>query len=153
MSVYGFWLPLWYLQTFLNSRNNYKTQQWTSWNKHIAGVNLVSPVSDIYLAPLYGNWTRDHRGRDCSWIYNYLCNQCLSPLKLWGRIMLMARCTRYSMMWWIFQQLAAGRWFSLDTPVFSSNKTDRHDITEKLLKVALNTITLTLTQAEYHYMI
>jgi hypothetical protein len=32
-----------------------------------------------------------------SWIYNYLWNQCLSPLKLWVRIPLMARCTRYSM--------------------------------------------------------
>jgi hypothetical protein len=30
------------------------------------------------------------------------------------------------------------------TPVSSTNKTDRHDITEQLLKVALNTITLTL---------
>ena len=34
--------------------------------------------------------------------------------------------------------------FSAVTPVFSTNKTDRHDITETLLKVALNTITLTL---------
>jgi hypothetical protein len=33
-------------------------------------------------------------------------------------------------------------WFSLSTPVSSTNKTDRHDITELLLKVALNTITL-----------
>ena len=32
-----------------------------------------------------------------SWIYNYLCNQCLSPLKLWVRIPFMARCTRYNM--------------------------------------------------------
>jgi hypothetical protein len=29
------------------------------------------------------------------------------------------------------------------TPVFTTNKTDHHDITEILLKVALNTITLT----------
>jgi hypothetical protein len=28
-------------------------------------------------------------------IYNYLCNQCLSPPKLWVRIILMARCIRY----------------------------------------------------------
>ena len=34
----------------------------------------------------------------------------------------------------------AGRWYSLGTPVYSSNKTDCHDITEILLKVALNTI-------------
>jgi len=33
-----------------------------------------------------------------------------------------------------------GRFFSA-TPVSSTNKTDRHDITEILLKVALNTIT------------
>ena len=40
--------------------------------------------------------------------------------------------------------LVAGRWFSLGTPVFSTNKTNRHNIAEKLLNVALNTITLTL---------
>ena len=33
-----------------------------------------------------------------------------------------------------------GRWFSPGTPVSSTNKTDRHDITEIVLKVALNTI-------------
>ena len=31
-------------------------------------------------------------------------------------------------------------YFSLDPPVSSTNKTDRHDITEILLKVALSTI-------------
>ena len=36
------------------------------------------------------------------------------------------------------------RWFSLCTPVSSTNKTDRHDITEIWLKVALNTINLNL---------
>jgi len=35
-----------------------------------------------------------------SWIYNYLCNQCLSPLKLWVRTPLMERCTRYNIMWY-----------------------------------------------------
>jgi hypothetical protein len=34
--------------------------------------------------------------------------------------------------------------FRPGTPVSSTNKTDRHDITEILLKVALNTIILTL---------
>jgi len=33
-----------------------------------------------------------------SWIYNYLCNQCLSLLKLWLRIPL-RRVHRYSIMW------------------------------------------------------
>ena len=36
------------------------------------------------------------------------------------------------------------RWFSPGIPVSSTNKTDRHDITEILLKVVLNLITLTL---------
>ena len=39
--------------------------------------------------------------------------------------------------------VAAGRCFSLDTLVSSTNKADRHDINEILLKVALNTKTLT----------
>ena len=36
----------------------------------------------------------------------------------------------------------ADEWFSLGTPVSSINKTDSHDKTEVLLKVALNTIAL-----------
>jgi hypothetical protein len=43
----------------------------------------------------------------------------------------------------VCQWLAVGRWLSLGTPVSSTYKTD--DITEILLKVVLNTITLTLT--------
>ena len=53
-----------------------------------------------------------------SCIYNYLCNQCLSPL-MWVWISIRARCT---------------------TLCSSINKTDRHDLTEILLKVALNII-------------
>ena len=40
------------------------------------------------------------------------------------------------------QWLLAVRWFSQSTPVSSINKTDRHDITEILLEVVLNTLTL-----------
>ena len=38
------------------------------------------------------------------------------------------------------QWLSKGRWFSPGTPVYSTNKTDRYDITGILFKVALNTI-------------
>ena len=41
----------------------------------------------------------------------------------------------------VCQWLAAGQWFSPGIPISSTNKTDRHDITEILLKMALNTIT------------
>jgi len=73
-----------------------------------------------------------------SWIYNYLCYQCLLSLTLWVRILLMARCTLCDK---VCQWLVTGLWFSPGTPVSSINKTDWHDITEILLKVALNTIT------------
>jgi len=42
------------------------------------------------------------------------------------------------------QRLATGLWFSLGTPVSPTNETDRHDIAEILMKVALSTITLAL---------
>jgi hypothetical protein len=42
------------------------------------------------------------------------------------------------------QWFATGRWFSLGTLVSSNNKANRHDITEILLKVVLNTINQTL---------
>ena len=53
----------------------------------------------------------------------------------------------YSMQHYVIKfvsDLAAVRWFSLDTPGSSINQTDCHDITEILLKVVLNTINLNL---------
>ena len=41
--------------------------------------------------------------------------------------------------------LATGRWYSLGFPVSSTNKTDHHNITEILLKVALNPINQIIT--------
>jgi hypothetical protein len=43
----------------------------------------------------------------------------------------------------VCQRPTEGRWFSPGIPVSSTNKTDSHNITEILLKVALNTIILT----------
>ena len=71
-----------------------------------------------------------------SWIYNYICNQCLPPLLF--RISIRARCTTLCDK--VYQWLVTGRWFSPGPSVSSTNKTDRHDITEILVKVALNTI-------------
>jgi hypothetical protein len=95
---------------------------------------LLTPLSTIF--QLY----RD-RAPSCpwsygSWIYNYLCNQCLSPLKLCVRISIRARCTTLCDK--VCQWLAIGRWFSPGTPVSPINKTDLHDITEILLKIPEN---------------
>ena len=62
----------------------------------------------------------------------------ISPLTLWVRIPLrwgVLDTALYDTVW-----IAAGQWFSPGTPVSSTNKTDCHDITEILLKVALSTI-------------
>jgi hypothetical protein len=52
-------------------------------------------------------------------------------------------------------QQVGGRWFSPSTPVSSTNENNCHDITEILLKVTFNTITI-LTQQNntksYHFM-
>ena len=61
---------------------------------------------------------------------------------LWVRIWLIARlCDK------VCQWLVADQWFSLGTQVVSStNKTDCYDMTEILLKMALNTIEQTKTK-------
>ena len=80
-------------------------------------------------------------GKLCSWSYGswiYLCNQCLSPLKMRVWIPLKRGVLNTTLCDKVCQWLATG------PPVSSTNKTDRYDITEILLKVALNTITLIL---------
>ena len=72
-----------------------------------------------------------------SWIYNYLCNQCLSVSPLtWDRTPLMQGVLDTTSCDKVCQWLAAGRWFSPGTPVSAINKTDHQNITEILLKVA-----------------
>jgi len=48
----------------------------------------------------------------------------------------------------VYQLLAHGRWFSLDTPTSSTTKTDRHDIAEILLKVAKINQSINITEIE-----
>ena len=64
------------------------------------------------------------------WIYNYLCNQYLSPLTLWVRTPL--------------------RWGVLDIPASSFNKSDRHDITDICLRMTLNMINQTKPTLNHH---
>jgi hypothetical protein len=47
--------------------------------------------------------------------------------------------------------LATGRWFFPGPPVTSTNKTDRHSITEIFLKVALNTIAPSTDKTEIEH--
>ena len=87
----------------------------------------------------------------CSWIYNYLCNQWITTKIVTsnpdhGEV--------YSIQYYfdeVWQWLATGRWFSRGTPVSSTNKTNRHDIAEILLKVTLNTINLNIIYYMIYY--
>jgi hypothetical protein len=81
----------------------------------------------------------------CIWTSNYLCNQCLSPLMLRVRTTLRRGVFDTTLCNKVCQWLATGQWFSPGTTISSTNKTDRHDITEKLLKVTLITINLNQT--------
>ena len=87
-------------------------------------------------------WSWSHS----SWIYNYLCNQCLLPLKLWIRTPFMARWPQYIMWSSLSETCERSVVFSGYSLVSSTNKTDRHNITEILLKVALNNIHQTICQ-------
>jgi hypothetical protein len=81
---------------------------------------------------LCGYWGDDKNSKlfQCQWM-DERCHRCES-------LSCSTLCDK------VCQWLAAGQWFSPDTPVSSTKKTDRHDITEILLKVALNITTLTL---------
>jgi len=63
-----------------------------------------------------------------SWIDNYQCNQCLSPLILWVRPPLRRGVFNTTLCDKVCHWLATGRWFSPGTAVSSTNKIDRHDI-------------------------
>ena len=69
----------------------------------------------------------------------------IHQLTLWVRTLLRRGVHDTTLCDKVCHWLAAGWWFSPSTPVSSTNKTDRHDITEILLKVALNTINLNPT--------
>ena len=85
-------------------------------------------ITEILLGPTWWSYG--------SWIYNYLCHQCLSPLKLWVRIPHV--CSFITLCDKVCQWIATRVWFSSDTPVSSTNKTDRHNVNKILLKVSLN---------------
>ena len=100
------------------------------WQKHIA--QCLAVITHIY---------RGRRGRD-RLVVEFTITYAISAYHHWccefesrsGRGVLdTTLCDK------VCQWLWTGRWFSPGPPVSSINKTDRHVITEILLKVALNT--------------
>ena len=175
-SIYGIWLRLWFMTenaVRLKSHNRVWLFPWLficCYKMHTELIYFLSCVQKYYFKNMREIWPQityllasesAHVEPTCqwnnpswswscsSWIYNYLCNKCLSSLPLGVRILLKQCVLDTTISHKVCQWLAAGRWFSPGTPVSSINKTDRHDIAEILLKVALNTMTLTLTHLHF----
>jgi hypothetical protein len=72
-----------------------------------------------------------------SWQSVLLVEEIEGPM-LWVQISIRAKCATLCDK--VCQWLATGQWFSPGPSISSTNKTDCHEITEILLKVALNTI-------------
>ena len=114
------------------------------YNKKCSSPNKkVMRLTSVFFVIICKNWLvpNTNEGQSWwwwygSWIYNYLCNQCLSPLTLWVQIPLRRGVLDTTLCDKVCQWLAIGQWFSPGTLVSSTNKTDRHDSTGILLKVA-----------------
>ena len=87
-------------------------------------------------------WQCKHRGRDhmvVGFTTTYAisaCRHCEFDSRSGNGVLDTTLCEQ------VCQWVVAGGWFSLGTPVVSTKKTDRHGITEILLKVALDAITI-----------
>jgi len=99
----------------LKSQNSYKS--------NLKGVQRLS------WSWSYGSWICNKYAISA---YHHWC--CEFELHSWRGVVDTTLCDK------VCQWLATGRWLSPGPLVSSTNKTDRHDITEILLKVALNTI-------------
>ena len=87
---------------------------------------------DIFTSKQRPSWSWSYG----SWIYNYLWHQCLSPLTLWVRILLMGRCIRFNIMrynLWHVGGFLRVLWFP--PPIKLTT-----EIVEILLKMTLNII-------------
>ena len=100
----------WHFQVNILFLYNLETVTFSEWQKH--GPHSASTLKSLMNVALherrYENLINNYlfvlllKGSSWSygsWIYDYLCNQCLSLLKLWGRNPFMAWCTRYNIMW------------------------------------------------------
>ena len=111
----------------------------------LCGIALRNPFSQNKSAILYISPSAPGGCRGCDrMVVRFTTTYAISayplPLKLWVWILHRQGVFYITLCDKVYQWLATGWWFSPGTLVFSTNKTDCHDITEMLLKVALSTI-------------
>jgi hypothetical protein len=110
--------------------------EWLLFNANFQWGDAICLILATILRWSYGNW-----------IYNYLCNQCPITTKVVS--LNAAHGQVYSIQHYVIKFVSdlrqVGDFFWV-LPVSSTNKIDRYDITEILLKVALKTITLILNK-------
>jgi len=120
------------MNLLLHNRNTAsKIQYWHHWRAKIWHKTLCEKYLKFSsLKPVKGlSWSYG------SWISNYLCDHCISLLKLWVWIPLMERYPRYNIMR-LSLLMTCNR-----SVVFSQFSGFPHNIIEILLKQVLNTIT------------
>ena len=117
-SDHSFIVGIIFIETVPNYSSNSQCTIWV--------YGILNQIHNWWLFYLYAtagtswSWSYD------SWIYNYLCNRCLSPLTLWVRIPFRRGVFDTTLCDNVCQWLAAGQWFSPGTPVSSNNKTGCH---------------------------
>jgi hypothetical protein len=117
-----------------NAQNNSKILLKRA-KRRVIQIRVSSVMSSLYCCHFLP-FTLRRLGRD---------HMVVEFIALWVRIQLRWGALDTTSCDKVCQWLAAGLWFSPGPPVSSTNKTDRHDTTEILLKVVLNTIALTLS--------
>jgi len=132
-SIHGFWLTLWYLQTFLSLEYySITNNQLVVYDIHSITFNTIIMEEPLWSLSYVVAFTIPMQSVP-------ITTKVVSSNHAQGEVHSIQHCDK------VCQWLAAGWWFSLETPASSTNKTDRHDIAEKLLKVVLNVITLILS--------
>jgi hypothetical protein len=141
------------------------TFHWSAYNKWAVmyiGVSIL-PLSTIFrwnffivpkggicfyqFHPLYPCLLRGRRGRD-RMVVGFTTTRPISNVGV--RTPFIAKCNRYNIMWYSLS-VTCGR--SVDFCLYSTNKTDSNDITDILLKMALNTINQTKQNLACHNII
>ena len=74
------------------------------------------------------------RDRTVNWIYNFLFNQRPSSLTLWVRILIMARCTGYNIMWQVCKYICVCDRRDSSTGTYTILHNYENEVTYKCMK-------------------